>query len=77
MKCTHCRHYQLDKIGFGQGIGACGVLEAYKLKVTGGNKEKAIEASRIKLGCNINIPNTLVFWPLVDRDCWKFEGGLN
>jgi hypothetical protein len=71
--CTTCKHYTRDKTGSGQGIGACGVLEAYKLKITGNNREKMIEAARSKLGCNRNIPNTLVFWPLVERDCEKFE----
>jgi len=73
MQCTHCHHYHQDQAGSGHGIGACGVLEDYKLKITGNNREKLIEVARSKLGCNRNIPNTLVFWPMVERDCSKFE----
>jgi anti-sigma regulatory factor (Ser/Thr protein kinase) len=71
--CTHCRHYHPDQTSSGQGIGACGVLEAYKAKITITDMGKLIEAARSKLGCNVNIPNTMVFWPLVERNCEKFE----
>jgi len=49
------------------------VLEAYKAKITSGNKEKMIEAAKYKLGCRTYNIYTMTFWPLVERDCEKFE----
>lgn len=69
--CADCQHFTTDNIGFGQGIGHCSVLEAYKVKISDKDKrtqDRLIAAANRQLDCH-KIPR----WPLVERNCRKFE----
>ena len=75
MKCSNCKYFERDKIGSGQGIGRCLLLEEYKLKIAGKDKqtiERLLAVANRQLDCHLSLR-----WPDVERNCKKFEQKLN
>jgi len=69
--CATCHHFERDKIGFGQGIGRCLLLEEYKLKIADKDKqtiERLLAVANRQLDCHRSLR-----WPDVERNCKRFE----
>lgn len=67
VSCGKCELFIPDKVGFGDGIGNCKELEAYKLKKPSSD---ALERAKKSLGGKL-------LYPAVERRCNKFKRAEN
>jgi len=61
--CGKCELFIPDSVGFGNGIGSCKELEAYKLKKPSSD---ALERAKKSIGGKL-------LYPAVERRCIKFK----
>lgn len=82
VKCSDCKNYITDKIGFGNGIGTCQPFENYKQELKKMNLptheyNKRITEAEVRLGIipahpAMKWPIKLLF-PQIERICKRFD----
>jgi len=65
--CAECQHFTRDKIGWGNGIGECEVMETWL------NKFERRRPRPELYDKNFKALGNRVFWPDVERVCSKYE----
>ena len=69
--CAECRHFTRDKIGFGDGIGRCGLFEEWLNKFPRRRpKSRDYDKAFRYLGDK-------VFYPDIERNCSKYIDDLS
>jgi len=63
VSCENCEYFIPDKIGLGDGIGECKVLEDYKLK---NPSQYALEKAEKAIGGKL-------LYPKIKKQCSKFK----